>query len=389
MLSVLMFCPQYLPAIGGTERQAAKISEALAEKGCKVRILTPKLHEESPECETTNGFEVVRFPLRDLSKSFPVRGIGLLNVPVLRKAVFAALGQFGNEFDVIHAHGAGLLSAFACEFSERHGKPFLCKVAISRPTELELLGQKPLYGKYFAQTLATKTDMWLGISKDILMALECFGIEETKMIWLPNGVRVPLMRNRSAAVRKFCYIGRLSNNPPRDISSLVKAFTRLASSHSKCELAIVGGGNLLEDTRQVVSRAMKSDPNIKIHMPGFDDARKWFDWSDAFVLPSRQEGLSNALLEAMAEGLPCIANDIPPNREALDNGRAGLLPPVEDAEALYSCMKQVVEDERLAVRLGKAARKQAEQVYDIKIVASRLAKLYETLIKNERRPSQF
>ena len=50
-------------------------------------------------------------------------------------------------------------------------------------------------------------------------------------------------------------------------------------------------------------------------------------------------------------------------------------------------MKRVIEDERLAVRLGKAARNQAEQVYDINIVASRLTELYETLIKEKRQPS--
>ena len=389
MLSVLMFCPQYLPAIGGTERQAAKISEALAEAGCKVRVLTPKLFEESPDHETSSGFEVVRFPFTDLSKSFSFRGIGLLNVLNMRRIVLKAMRQYSSQFDVVHAHNAGLLSAFACDAAERLGKPFLCKVSTSRPTELELLDQKPVYGKPLARRLSSGTGLWLGVSSDILRELESLGIPEENLAKLPNGVPLPSVADRKPPVRKFCYIGRLATTANRDTGSLIQAFTRLASSHPKCELAIVGGGNLLEDTRQVVSRAMKSDPNIKIHMPGFDDARKWFDWSDAFVLPSRQEGLSNALLEAMAEGLPCIANDIPPNREALDNGRAGLLPPVEDAEALYSCMKQVVEDERLAVRLGKAARKQAEQVYDIKIVASRLAKLYETLIKNERRPSQF
>jgi glycosyltransferase involved in cell wall biosynthesis len=97
------------------------------------------------------------------------------------------------------------------------------------------------------------------------------------------------------------------------------------------------------------------------------------------VLPSRREGLSNALLEAMASGLPCIANDIPPNREVLDGGRAGLLVPVEDEEALLKALRGLVTDADNARMWGKRARDRVISTYTIDAVAARYDDLYHRL----------
>ena len=115
-------------------------------------------------------------------------------------------------------------------------------------------------------------------------------------------------------------------------------------------------------------------------MPGFDQPKKWLAWADCFVLPSRLEGLSNALLEAMAAGLPCIANDIPPNREVLDNGNAGVLVAVENCDALEAAMRDMVEDNGKARNFALRARERVEQCYSINSVAVRYVNLYESLL---------
>jgi glycosyltransferase involved in cell wall biosynthesis len=142
------------------------------------------------------------------------------------------------------------------------------------------------------------------------------------------------------------------------------------------ELAIVGAGDLFEETRQLAESCAARD---RIHLPGFDQPEKWLSWADCFVLPSRREGMSNALLEAMAAGLPCIANDIPPNREVLDNGNAGVLVPVEDCDALVAAMRDMAENEAKARRIAQAAKERAARCYSIEAVAHRYVALYQSL----------
>ena len=200
---------------------------------------------------------------------------------------------------------------------------------------------------------------------------------------IPNGVELSVIHceRRRGDVRKFLYLGRLSTNTKRDVPTLIKAFDRLAAGRADLELALVGGGDLFEQTRRLVDACAA---RARIHLCGFDVPERWLAWADCFVLPSRQEGLSVALLEAMIAGLPCIANDIPPNREVLDGGAAGVLVPVGDENRLYEAMRQMVVDPGYAEEMGKAALQRARCEYNIASVAEKYISLYRTLINNEK-----
>jgi glycosyltransferase involved in cell wall biosynthesis len=101
--------------------------------------------------------------------------------------------------------------------------------------------------------------------------------------------------------------------------------------------------------------------------------------ADLFVLPSRAEGLSNALLEAMAHGLPVVVSDVPGNVDVVDDGVDGLVSPVGDPAALADRLEQLVADEPLRRRLGTAARAKIEAVYDLELVVDSYEALYATL----------
>jgi glycosyltransferase involved in cell wall biosynthesis len=380
-LSVLMFCPQYLPKMGGTERQAAKLSKALAEMGCRVRILTPAV-SGLPNREVTDGFEVIRFPLQDLSKRLPFKGIGLLNVPVMNLQVQTAMKRFAFDFDVVHCHSAGLVSAMACASAKTMRKPSLVKVASSTPTELEALQQRPIYESVFVRGYFRSQAQFICISDHISSELSEIGISSDRINKIPNGVAIPDGVKPRSARTKFLYLGRLDTNTSRDTAGLLVSFAHVYPSNRAIELALVGGGNLLEATRAHARNLTEADPGLKIHVPGFDSAEKWFAWADAFVLPSRHEGLSNALLEAMAHGLPCIANDIPPNREALADGESGILVPVGNRRALADALASLVRDPGLARHLSAKARERVEQVYSIEVVAQKVMDLYGKCIND-------
>jgi L-malate glycosyltransferase len=378
--SVLMFCPQFRPVVGGAQRQADKLAAALVKAGCRVTILTPRLDPDSPDREDVNGVRIERFPLTDLARRYPVLGVAVLNIPYILWQVARAVAPNLKGVHVLHCHIASLETAGAALAGWRAGVPVLCKVATGgERSDLGKIENTGVSGWLVAWLVRSLIATWVATTADVKEALIRAGVASRMIIRIPNGVDLPAdpdAGKRADRVRRFLYLGRVSRNAQRDVPTLISAFARLAATCPDVELAIVGGGDLLEETRRQAQSCAARD---RIQLPGFDRPEKWLTWADCFVLPSRREGLSNALLEAMAAGLPCIANDIPPNREVLDDGKAGVLVPVENCGALERAMREMIEEYGMARRFALKANERVARCYSIKTVADEYVKLYELL----------
>jgi L-malate glycosyltransferase len=103
---------------------------------------------------------------------------------------------------------------------------------------------------------------------------------------------------------------------------------------------------------------------------------------DLFVLPSRSEGMSNALLEAMAYGLPIVATDVGSNRELLGDGAAGVIVK-PDASLLAEAMSALIQDPSKARRLARNARLRVAGHYRFSAMISQFEWLYESLAIRE------
>lgn len=99
--------------------------------------------------------------------------------------------------------------------------------------------------------------------------------------------------------------------------------------------------------------------------------------TDIFVLPSYSEGLSNALMEAMASGCACVASDVGGNRFLIQNGVSGLLYPAGDREALRAHLRRLLTDPAKRRSLGGAARKRIEDLFDWKKVGEQYRTLFD------------
>ena len=108
------------------------------------------------------------------------------------------------------------------------------------------------------------------------------------------------------------------------------------------------------------------------------DVSPWLRAADAFVLPSSAEGLSNAMLEAMAAALPIVATRVGGAADCIEHGRSGLLVPPEDTNALADTLAGLLADPHRA-QLGARARAIAEQRFSLESLADRLAALYVEL----------
>ena len=104
--------------------------------------------------------------------------------------------------------------------------------------------------------------------------------------------------------------------------------------------------------------------------------------ADLFVLPSVAEGISNALLEAMAIGLPCLATDIPGNQAVISDGIDGHLFAPGNPPALAHLLTTLLADENLRYRTGQAARAMVTQRFSIQAVAEAYLALYNRLLAN-------
>jgi glycosyltransferase involved in cell wall biosynthesis len=383
--NVLMFCPQFRPLVGGAERQAEKLAAALVRNGCRVTILTPRIDTESPDTEEVEGVSIVRFPFDDLSRRYPISGVAILNIPYILWQVVRAVRPRLNGVDVLHCHIASLQTAGAAMAGSLTGVPVLLKAAMAdRRSDLGEIEKTGAIGRLVAWLVRKSISTWVATTVAVEEALIRAGVEPTRIIRIPNGVDLQdeyLKEVPVDGVRRFLYLGRLSSNTQRDIPTVIKAFDRLAVANPKLELAIVGGGDMLEETRRLAQRCASKE---RIYLPGFDIPEKWLRWADCFVLPSRREGLSNALLEAMAAGLPCIANDIPPNREVLANGDAGILVPIEEIDALERAMRAFVISGELAESYSKKAKERVSRLYSIDAVAKQYQQLYRKISSKHR-----
>jgi glycosyltransferase involved in cell wall biosynthesis len=377
--SVLMYCSRFRPAIGGAERQAERLSHALIRGGCTVEVLTPRFDPTSLEVEQVGELVVRRFPLADLSERFPNRrGFGPANALSLLYQTFRAVREHIDRFDIVHVHLASAQVPAVLRAAHQKGKRVLCKVASTGTMfDLEMVKRTSLLGPVAARRIRNGVDHWIATSSAVGAELRSRGIPESRIHQIPNGVDLDLLSRESASsvARRFLYLGRLATTANRDIPTLLAAFDRLAGMLPEVELVVVGGGDLLSSVRDLVSRMEHSS---RVRVPGFGDSAEWLRWADCFVLPSRVEGLSNALLEAMGSGIACIANDIPPNREALDDGRAGILVPVGDEPGLLSALRRVATHQGEVNLLGRAARRRAEMRYSLDAVAAAHLELYHT-----------
>ena len=145
---------------------------------------------------------------------------------------------------------------------------------------------------------------------------------------------------------------------------LIRAFVKVHERHPDYDLKIYGGDSF-DGTKEILEKLIEENrAQDYIHLMGASDTLEK-DLADAalFAFTSDWEGLPNALMEAMALGLPIVATDCPCGgpRTIMTNEVDGLLIPIKDEQALTNGINRLIEDPKLAQRLGAEARKIADR----------------------------
>ena len=168
----------------------------------------------------------------------------------------------------------------------------------------------------------------------------------------------------------------------KGIYELAEAWNSFASVHREWQLIAVG--RIVDRT---LGKLLKQASKGRVHLAGpvsHERVKMFMQAADAYIQPSRFEGLANATMEAMATGLPVIATDTNGQRELICNGVNGWLVPPGDAAALTASLEVMVEDPRQAQQFGLAARRTIESKFYPVHEAKRLATILEHRAKEKR-----
>jgi glycosyltransferase involved in cell wall biosynthesis len=112
-----------------------------------------------------------------------------------------------------------------------------------------------------------------------------------------------------------------------------------------------------------------------------EDVATLLSLMDIFVLPSLSEGLSIALLEAMAAGKPVVATNVGGNPELVVDGETGYSVPPRDADALATKLRSLLVDKCRAKKLGENGRKRVQQKFSLQAMADNYQRLYEECLQ--------
>lgn len=176
----------------------------------------------------------------------------------------------------------------------------------------------------------------------------------------------------------LAFTGRLVRD--KGINELVEAFCQLAPSYQQLELLLIGNEEeQLDPLLPKTQEALQSHP--RIHAVGYRrDIPALLEAADAFVFPSYREGFPNALLEAMAMELPCIATNICGCNEIVDDGLTGFLIPPRDTHALQQAIVRLLDMSSFQrLQVGHDARARVQQRFSFSFVSRELFLFYEAI----------
>ncbi|HMK30976.1 MAG TPA: glycosyltransferase family 4 protein [Terriglobales bacterium] len=202
----------------------------------------------------------------------------------------------------------------------------------------------------------------------------CYNGFEPEEFHANNRVRPPHLADASVVIGTVALL-----RPEKNLPMLIEAFARVREADPQARLLIVGSGPLKGELERRIQ-----DLNLAsacILQEASSTPAEWMRAMDIFVLPSRMEAFSNALLEAMACGCCPVGSRVGGTPELIRHGERGILFEPGNGEQLAEALRTLLLDPGLRRRMAQAAARFAHESLTIDIAASRLASIYRDLLR--------
>ncbi len=205
-------------------------------------------------------------------------------------------------------------------------------------------------------------------------------VPEHKIAVVPNGLDVGRFTTRRVRrpLRRVVMVANLRPEKGHDV--LIDAASHVLARFPEARFQLIGAGR---EHQRLVALAEACGVSQAISFLGHSETiPEQLAAADVFVLPSRSEALPNAVLEAMAGGLPVVASAVGGILEVIEEGKTGLLVPAGDARALADAVSRLMSDSALATRLGAAARAYVEERYSFDRMVAAFENIYLTQLRH-------
>lgn len=189
---------------------------------------------------------------------------------------------------------------------------------------------------------------------------------------IANPVNVQCLRNEANINRKIVTLGRLTAQ--KNQKMLIDAFSLISKRFPDYSLYIYGEGELEGALRQQINDLSLSG-SVEL-MGNVPEVHKCISDAQIFVLPSDYEGMSNALLEALAMGFPCVSTNCAGSDEIIVDGWNGLLVPVGDTAELANAILRIIRSKALESDLSKHALRSSE-AFESSVIVSKWKEIIE------------
>jgi glycosyltransferase involved in cell wall biosynthesis len=280
-----------------------------------------------------------------------------------------------KEFDVIHVHMMEWPAIVGVWLGKRLNKPVVIKD--STMNGIFNILRYP-HGKEKQQEIAAYAHciaMTQVIKENYLEA----GIPQKNITVIPNGIETTsLGQTNKSWQQKIIFVGNLTQQPAKGVDILLLAWKRIIMKFPLATLRIVGEGNLVAYRSFAKENGIESSVEF---MGKQKEIKKFMLEADIFVLPSRREGMSNALMEAMMCGMPVVATDVSGSRDLVEHTISGLLVPPADVAQLAEALIYMLQHPEQAISMGRKGYESVKEKCDINNVVRQYAELYNKILQ--------
>jgi glycosyltransferase involved in cell wall biosynthesis len=354
--------------VGGTERYLSRIVPLLRrEHGIDTEIYVLRAAGPLLDVLRTDGV-----PIRTTEDRRRAGGTPMYAIPLRLRDLVALLRQ--QHYDIVHSYlfHAEVLGTAAARLA-RTPRIIISRRALSPwrrpegpvPYALEsltnLLAHELIANSWTVMRDVERTERFLPSTRGVIY----------------NGVDVAAYESatpRTSGQLRMLTVGALAERKGQEFAIEALRFVRDAGIDAK--LVIVGTGPSEGRLREIAGERGVAAQVIFAGLA--TDPRPFFRDADLFVLPSRQEGFSNALLEAMASGLPCVATDVGGNAEAIVGGVGGIIVPPSDSAALARAIVDLGNRRDSLAEMGITNRRRIEKHFSLTASAAHVAAWYRT-----------
>lgn len=372
-MHILLVNSEYPPIGGGAGNASAHLARELVKLGQQVTVLTARF-TGLPREEFDEGVRVLRLPglrlKRDRSNTIEqitfLLSAALLGLPlVLRLRPRVVLAFFGAPSGVAAWFWSWFISIPYIVSLRGGDVPGFRPYDFARQHRL----LAPLLRRVWRRARAVVANSQ-GL-RQLGLAFE----PRVPIAVIPNGVDLDAFKasERSWRPARLLFVGRVVYQKGLDL--LLSALASLKDR--EWTLEIVGDGPRTADLQAQAAEAGLAERIMFSGWKSGAELAERYANANLFAYPSRHEGMPNALLEAMASGLPAVATRIAGNEELQVDGETGRLVPPEDVAALQAALAELIADPAARRRLGAAARKHVEGRYSWRSVANAYLELLQ------------